>query len=200
MGADSLALDWDNQPRGTPVCKVGIENDAVFVGTGFDVSWIAREALKSSGSLESRLGLFDQLARPVLQATFRQIIAEHKPAADHIAGTMMTFGAIEDGTPKVRVLNYYVSVEDQHLEPHFISCPGDCPTGSLTLLTGPDEDIEREHAERDLGVWSTAELFRRFIQRQIDRGRPTIGPPIDVVRLTRSGIDTKGLKPQCVGH
>jgi hypothetical protein len=199
MAADSLYSDLDLQPLPTPACKIGIVGNAVFVGTGFDVSWAARQALQSVGSLKSRLQLFDTLARPVLQATFRKVIAENSASKDHI-GTMMLFGGVEGGVPLLHSLNYYVyynTADDIHLEPHYFICPGDCPTGYVTLLSGPDKDVAVEHAERDLGIWSTRELFRRFVQRQIDSRRPTVGPPIDVVQLTALGVDESAVKPLC---
>jgi len=60
-------------------------------------------------------------------------------------------------------------------------CPGEgCPAGTMRIVAPPPSGPSPLD---DPESWA-----RRYVQSQIDRGIPTIGGPLQLVRITHAGL------------
>jgi hypothetical protein len=69
-------------------------------------------------------------------------------------------------------------------------CPGEaCPHGVLRIVAPPTRDLD---LPADGVLWA-----RRYVQSQIDRDLPTIGGPLQLVRITHQGLNWIDLPLVC---
>lgn len=137
------------------------------------VAWLAREDPLA-------------LAAPALQAS---------PAG-------IVLARFERGEPHLGYIRF--RAEPRGAEPRDVAatiqlCPGSCPTGSGAILVSPDDSaiasFSNSHPEywtRDLGPQA-----RQFVESQADGRFVEVGPPIDVLTVTKRGITWLARKPDC---
>jgi hypothetical protein len=81
-----------------------------------------------------------------------------------------------------------------------LTCPGDCPSGVLAFYLGNWRLIGHytsEHAQHL--TMAPAAAARFLVQLVIDARVPGVGPPIDVLVISKSGMSWQALKEECRG-
>jgi hypothetical protein len=74
----------------------------------------------------------------------------------------------------------------------------DHPSGEFTVWMGKADAIQRFIAQPNRPVFSTSvETVRALIQLEIDSGEPSVGSPVDIVRLTKGSATWIQKKPEC---
>jgi len=108
-------------------------------------------------------------------------------------GTTVLFASCEQGVPVAISLSFRGAVTATgHLRIHTWrrTCPGaDCPEGRYTFLLGRHPAIAQYFATHSPRLAMRPEDAVRFlVQLEIDAKTPGVGPPIEVVRLSKDGI------------
>ena len=106
------------------------------------------------------------------------IIARNEGGSPHLASIRFLVQA-GPGAPPIQVI------------PEVRFCPGrDCDRGiaAIWVTPGPDK-LAFQHANPDFWKGDLAKAATAFVQGEIAKGFPDIGPPIDVVRLIDRRIE-----------
>ncbi len=120
-----------------------------------------------------------------------------EPAAFGRATTNAALGVIlarhEAGTPQLASIRFLARSDASRavtIASEIRICPGaECPEGIVAVWVSPIEErlaFQRAHPKywkEDLPTIATA-----FVQGEIDRGLPDVGPPIDVVQVVGGRI------------
>ena len=193
IAADSRVTSLSSEEAQPDMCKVRQTRNSIaaFVGlvsasagpnASFDATGTVDAILDDDGTLAAKA----EQIRSALSRQLRRVLGfASRAVLDELNGFVLgVVVAGEDEDEPVMKLDYV----EFRLSPAgaLISsvshCPGDgCPHGVLRIAAPPARDID----PHDTGEhWA-----RGFVQSQIDRGLPTIGPPLQLVRITHSGLD-----------
>jgi hypothetical protein len=193
IAADSRVTSLSSAESQPDMCKVrqtgnaiaafvGLVSASTGTGASLDATGTVDAILDENGTLAAkaeqiRSTLGQQLERVLSfasRAVFRQLNG-------FVLGVVI---AGEDEDEPVMKLHYveFTLSRAGALISGVSHCPGDgCPHGVVRIVAPPTPDIDF----RDTGEhWA-----RGYVQSQIDRGLPTIGPPLQLVRITHRGLD-----------
>jgi hypothetical protein len=79
------------------------------------------------------------------------------------------------------------------------SCPGDCQGSSATIFEGRTEAIRNYLEQHKLFLYfaDPVTAVRDLVRLEISEDPSFVGPPIDILRLTRRGVEWIQKKPLC---
>jgi hypothetical protein len=79
------------------------------------------------------------------------------------------------------------------------NCPGDdCPLGEIAIYLGAHDAIDRFRGENpDSYAVGLVKAVRQLVQLEIDDRPDSVGPPIDVLRITKDGPEWIEHKKEC---
>jgi hypothetical protein len=185
IATDSRAHDLGLEESEFDVCKIRNAGplNFTFVGqsanAGVDFKSIAERALRSSGTLDERIGDLVKELRPHLEEVLQTSPEAAALAIKQGSITSIAVYGLYEGRLTLEVIMFPVS-GDGHLGVATRgSCPGrQCQNGRFQLIAPKgtiDTNVEPIRA------------VRAFVESWIDKGIPSIGGPIEVLRIDRSG-------------
>jgi len=79
------------------------------------------------------------------------------------------------------------------------ACPGDCQASFVTMFEGQTEAIRRYLQENEYFLYDTdpTTAARNLVELEISKDPSFVGPPIDILRLTRAGAEWIQRKSLC---
>ena len=194
IAADSRVTSLSFEGSRPDMCKVRQTGNAIaaFVGLvsfssdgrapGFDAVGTVDAFLDESGTLAAkaekiRAALGGQLAKGLGYAP-RAVLERLN---GFVLGVVIAGEDEEDAVLKLHYMQFTLS-RGGTLVSSISFCPGDgCPHGVVRMVAPPAHDLDL----RADGVhWA-----RGYVQSQIDRDLPTIGGPLQLVRITHQGLN-----------
>jgi hypothetical protein len=202
IAADSRVTSLSSADSLPDMCKVRQTGNAIaaFVGlvsyssgrrdTSFDAVGIVDAVLDESGTLAAKAakieamigGRLGKVLGPASHAVF-----------DKLNGFVLGVAiAGEDEEEPVLKLHYvqFTLRRGGALVSTIFHCPGEaCPQGVARIVAPPTRDLD---LRSDSVHWA-----RGYVQSQIDRDLPTIGGPLQLVRITHQGLNWIDLPLVC---
>jgi hypothetical protein len=227
IGADSKttlirAGRVTGDPESVAKCKIVQTGDLFFASAGsagigpawsngaadpeFDLKETIVGGLMGNGGIAERVGNLEK----VLVADLTRIAEEarRENAAffvqrfiRHPVHTVIV-GGLENGKPvlMVRTFRLITSASGSlSFEVGRFACPGDCRTSFITIFegqTGAIRDYLQEH-ELFLFFADPVTAVRDLVALEISKDPSSVGPPIDILRLTKKGAEWVQKKPLC---
>jgi len=213
IGADSKIMDLRDGSFNATACKIRKIDDLFFAFAGFpdipgsqpDVVEIIQEACGRGDSIHEKVTAFDE----IIVRTWSQEIRELKEERPELyrrnlrGKTLLqiAFAGIARRKP-VFYMRYLRAVE-QRDSPSIVlqkkRCPGNCSEGTAYAFLGHTGAL-KEHMAGGTDIWDAgyAEGIRRLITLQMEAEPEHVGPPIDILRLDRTGAEWIQKKPECV--
>jgi hypothetical protein len=210
IGADSRENDGEHVLP-DPVCKIfqsgGSKKFWVSAQlwkeslSGFSVESTVNRAASKAASLRQWVTAFDRLIVPELQRTIRILRTEDPEtfrstiAGQHILE--IVFFGFEHNVPVIFYRDYRADSKGHLMDPDQIHCPGPrCNDSIEHFCLGQCADAERADTKfQRIRPRSLAQAVRDEIGAEI-RADWTVGPPIDVLRIDRTGARWIGLEPE----
>lgn len=229
IGTDSKRLHTASEDlsdaRSELVCKI-IRSDDIFIAsagvtgitlqkghkeipTGLDLTEIISNASLGEGSVRDKA---DILAKTVSDALLRMYewMKKRMPSL---------FGQMVLGTQSLQVITAGTERETpvfvvMTFEPHLSSsgeleidvasrpCPGTaCPSGFVYLFLGRHEAIDR-YLPTNPQIWTNdpVDVVRELLEIEAASEPETVGPPIDILRITKEGSEWIQEKDICEDH
>jgi hypothetical protein len=218
IAADSMGTFSGRDPEMTkPVCKIFTVRGVGFAVAGLaksprgglDADAVVTRALSGSQSLlQAATAIEAELRLHISQELERQKREEPKLFAETAEGeggrvTSILLGAFEGGVPVAVCISFKASQDPAgkiSVGTSRLTCPGDCPSGVLNFYLGNWRPIERYTSEHDQPLEMPPAAAARFlVQLVIDARVPGVGPPIDVLVISKSGVSWRALKDGCGG-
>jgi hypothetical protein len=218
IAADSMGTFQGFYPETTgPVCKVFTVGGVGFaVGGlaksprgGFDAAAVVARALSGRRSLFQAVAAIEgELRIHIAQELERQRHEDPKFFAKTVEGedgsvASVLLGALEGDVPVAIAVGFKASYDPAgriSVSTSRLTCPGDCPSGVLTFYLGNRSPIAHYTGEHAQPLEMPPVAAARFLaQLVIDARVPGVGPPIDVLVITKSGISWQALKEECGG-
>ncbi len=213
MAADSVGT-FGHETR--VVCKVhsaqgvflaiaGIDNDLV---TKFNVAKVVFKSIQSRKTFIGKMSAAITALKSALRSE-ALVLKNTRPTdfanlIDPEKGdlSIILFG-MESGTPVAIAQSFHVSENSNGTITVVLTktarCPGkDCPNGFYTFELGKHEAIDNfaaTHSGAHLG--NPADAARMFVQLEIDAHADGVGPPIDLLRVSASGLELIKHKEGC---
>jgi len=193
IAADSRVTSLSSEEAQPDMCKVRQTGNAIaaFVGmvsasagpnAVFDATGTVDAILDENGTLAAKA----EKIRSTLGRQLERVLG-FAPRTVFVQLNGFVLGVVvagEDEDEPVMKLHYveFTLSRAGALISSVSHCPGDgCPRGVLRIVAPPTRDID---------FHDTGEHWARgYVQSQIDRGLPTIGPPLQLVRITHRGLD-----------
>jgi hypothetical protein len=196
IAADSRVTSLSTEDSLPDICKVRQTGNAIaaFVGlvsysysdgrraAVFDAVGTVDAVLDEKGTLAAKA----EKVRATLGGQLEKVLGPAPRAVlDKLSGFVLgVVIAGEDEEEPVLKLHYvqFTLGRDGALASTIFHCPGEaCPQGVVRLVAPPTRDLDL----RADGVhWA-----RSYVQSQIDRNLPTIGGPLQLVRITHQGLN-----------
>src|SRR5262245_33054597 len=204
IGADSLGTFDDGKRIVTRnVCKIHEHAGVVFAiagvevnsATGFNAATLIADEAAKGRPISETIRAIETVINPNLMRALewqrkerpemyqrRGIDKQELPLSFLLAG-------LETGAPVLYARAFKSDGTIQRV---------DSPNGEFTLWIGKSAAIERFRAERKRRVYhSPVDFVRVLVQLEIDDDEPTVGGPIDLVRITRDGTEWVQRKSEC---
>jgi hypothetical protein len=202
VAADSKSVDLNYKAYPEKVCKIRRAGNGIFFApnglvedkdTGFELFTIVENAAKNSSRFDQKLtSIKAAVSKPFLQAALHL----RNSSPDLYAG-LAIFG-IERGVPRLSVLRFSLHNGLTSVDQH--DCPGPQRMAVQSYLVGSTEDkaLFQPRIPANAGA-DLVDLARGFVQLNIDNNSKDTGPPIDIIRLDRSGPHWIQRKKECDG-
>lgn len=186
IAADSRVVDGLGRLQ-PDTCKIGSAGNWHFAmfglgsvkGTG--IFHLVKNSLMNAGGISAQLqNVFDIIQPELIESSalneqdVRTIIMEQN---ETILGIVI-FG-YEQGALRMGSIKFLLSTDHKVISEQRV-CPGDCPPTVGVFV--PAQDSSRFDWKSP-----TQTAVRKFVQMEIDKGLPNIGPPIQLVRIGRDG-------------
>jgi len=216
IAADSMGTFQGLYPgRSGPVCKVFTVGRVGFaVGGlvksprgGFDAAAVVGQALFGRRSIFQAVAAIEgELRLSIAQELERQRHEDPKLFAKTVEGgdgsvASVLLGGFEGDVPVAVAVGFKASYDpagEISVSASRLACPGDCPSGVLTFYLGNSSPIERYTSEHGQPLEMPPAAVVRFLaQLVIDARVPGVGPPIDVLVISKSGMSWHPLKEEC---
>ena len=204
IAADSRVTNLSRDTSAPDMCKVRQTGNAIaaFVGlvsgsyshgrraASFDAVGTVDAVLDESGTLAAKA----EKIRATLGGQLEKVLVPvARVVLDKLNGFVLgVVIAGEDEEEPVLKLHYvqFTLGRGSALVSTIFQCPGEaCPQGVLRLVAPPARDL-------DLGA-DSVHWARGYVQSQIDRDLPTIGGPLQLVRITHQGLNWIDLPLVC---
>jgi hypothetical protein len=216
VGADSKGQLGGDRLYNIPLCKIVKANNLFFAisglshdpATSFDANAVAIQASQSEGTIHDRATEFEKLIVMPLTRALKEIRRDYpmnynrdfvgKPALQII------FFGFERNLLVLLAREFEGRTSDSGGLPYVritkrLNCPGEaCPLGEMAVYLGQAEAINRFRRENpDSYAVGLVKAVRHLIQLEIDDVPDKVGPPIDVLRITRTGAEWIERKKEC---
>ena len=216
IGADSKVTDTFGNDLNKRACKIrqignlfiafeGLEIDRT---TGFNLPDISSAALKlkPTASAAEKADILTGFLTSRLSVELLHV-KNHDPETyvRKVAGGQMflriVIAGFEKGYPLLFVRSFRgLEISAQKIGVTVVSedCLGGCPDGVVTRFLGETEAIEGL-AEESPDFWKAglSDGVRKLIETEIAARSEYVGPPIDILRIDRSGAQWIQRKPEC---
>lgn len=214
VAADSRAVNEKNDPLNERICKI-VDLGKVFVAvhgmsdhrpSGFSALSILPHATANAQTVAEILDRLELLINEPLSLALEDLRRSapivFKQNALDMAPLGFIFVSLERDTPVLASLRFTVAgpgTGPVKLIAGKRYCPGpDCPDGRASVLVGSRDDQElfkRTHPN----FWDgdLVEVARAFVQMEIDKGLVDVGPPIDILQITKAGPKWIQRKAEC---
>jgi hypothetical protein len=185
------------------VSRAGVPCD---VDPEYDLKEIIAGELQGNGSIAGKMGNLEK----VLVANLT-LIAE-KARKDNAAFFLARFvrhpvytiivGGLDNGELVLMVRTFRLVIAPSGALTFGIgrfSCPGDCRESAATIFEGRTEAIRNYLAQHKLFLYfaDPVTAVRDLVGLEISQDPSFVGPPIDILRLTRRGVEWIQKKPLC---
>jgi hypothetical protein len=184
IATDSRAIDL-GQKSESDVCKIRNAGSLnfTFVGesalAGVDFKSITERVLRSSGTLDERLGNLVKELRPHLERALQTSPEAKALAVKQGSITSIAVYGLYEGRLTLKVIIFPVSGDGHLGVAARASCPGSqCQNGRFAVAV-PQGTIDPN--------MEPIRAVRAFVKSWIDKGVPSIGGPIQVLRIDSSG-------------
>lgn len=214
VAADSKRVRGDlKTPMQEHVCKIG-RGDGFFFATaglshdsdsGFNPASVIAGASSTGMTLEQKVERLQELITKPLTQVLDQYRQKHPVAYEArfkaASALQAIFFGLESGSTVVLARDFVPT--SSSLVPVQISvfrykCPGDCKDGEQIFKLGRYDVIDRFLSERpDYWKFNPAKALRTLIEMEIADAPGEVGPPIDIVRLDKHGVEWIERKDQC---
>ena len=226
IGADSkrvkAATEDLRDARAELICKI-VRADNIFIASAgiagivsynqrggmppeFDLTEVMKKAALSKGSIMDRA---DTLAKEVSVTllSISEWVKRKGPALfNHMSiGKQLlqvVMAGLEDGTPIFIVMAFEPSISlsgELKINVEFRPCPGiGCPTNFVYIFMGKHDAIDR-YLTQDPDMWKNnpVDVVRRLIEIEMTSEYETVGPSIDILRITKEGAEWIQRKDMC---
>jgi ATP-dependent protease HslVU (ClpYQ) peptidase subunit len=214
VAADSRSVSGNDIPDPEPICKIRRFGDVYIVvngmsqdtPTGYEVFSILKAASERKGMLTDKISAFESMVKAPLEKALNRLRRENAVAfqrnAIEIAPLGVNFFGVERGVLALYNRRFVVRLSANNQASVFIErhgCSGaDCPDGVAVVTVGATEFKERFARENpNFMQGNLVEAARKFVQMQIDARVVDVGPPIDILRITKDGAKWIQKKPEC---
>jgi hypothetical protein len=172
----------------------------------FDLKAIIARELQGEGSIADKMGNLEK----VLVVNLTQIAEKAKK--DNAAFFLSRFvrhpvytiivGGLDNGELVLMVRTFRLVISPSGALSFGIgrfSCPGDCQESATTIFEGRTGAIRNylEHHKLFLYFADPVTAVRDLVGLEISEDPSFVGPPIDILRLTRRGVEWIQRKPLC---
>ncbi|MCL5024270.1 MAG: hypothetical protein M1497_13080 [Nitrospirae bacterium] len=220
IGADSkTTLIQAGRGKGDPEnitkCKIVQAGNLFFASAGsagigpagavdpeFDIRETIARGLLTGGGIDEKVGNLEK----ALVAGLTRIAEEARQ--DNAAFFLKSFvgqpvhtviiGGLDNGELVLRVRTFSLIISPSgslSFEIGRFACPGDCGTSFLTVFEGQTEAIRNYLQDHYFADPVTA--VRDLVELEISKDPSSVGPPVDILRLTRKGVKWVQRKPLC---
>jgi hypothetical protein len=210
-GADSMLTHPDTRLASFSECKIRQGGDIFFAIaghireklTGFDAIDIAIEALKITGNVADKVKAFEGMILTPLTNLLRMSRKLDPPYFENNLRNKLVlqvaFFGIQQQSLYLYVRAYKTRVpesDDIILElQNRTDCTGAC--GGLVALGDSDAVDDYVRTNPQYNTLPSLELVRNLVELEIQHKSDSIGPPIDIVRIDKTGANWIQRKPQC---
>ena len=210
FAADSRMTLHGTRPQ--QACKIGRRNDVVFATAGLvessdgvlDTHRIIAEVLTRDVSWTEHVETIEGRLQEPLLRTLRRMQREvpdqfgeqvRRGFALHVS-----LAAFRQGHAALEMLEFFVELAPDRslrLRVNRVSCPRDCSPTTSVFGVGETEAMMRQvnglqRYPADLGA-----LARDLVDLQIRESPAFVGPPVDVIRVSRTGVEWMARKSSC---
>jgi hypothetical protein len=176
------------------------------VDPDFDLKEIIAEGLRGSGRIGDKVRNMEKLL--VANLTLMAEEARQDNAAfflarfvKHPAHTIIV-GGFDDGELVLMIRTFSLIISPTgslSFEIGRFACPGDCQKPIITILEGQTEAIRKYLQQHKLFMYyaDPVTAVRDLVGLEISDDPSFVGPPIDILRLTKKGVEWIQRKPLC---
>ena len=216
IGADSKVTDSYGNDVNRRACKIrqvgnlfiAFEGLEVDRKTGFNVPEISTTALnfRPSGSMSEKISILTGFLVSELLVELSHLKAQEPDTYfKKIGGGQLFLRLIIAGFEKGKPLVFVRSFRALQYNPGQIGvsvipddCLDDCKDTVVTRFLGESDAIDGLPEETpDFWKAGLSDGVRRLIETEIAARSEYVGPPIDIVRITKSGVQWVERKPEC---
>jgi hypothetical protein len=169
--------------------------------TDFDAIYIAMEACKTTSNIADRMSKFDTLVEAalanMLRASWRSDRSYFVNSLQDKTVLQVAFFGFERGSPYLNARSYKCRLSSGQVEVEIErqGCKSQCDM--LTIL-GKSHAIEQYISQTpSYKKTSPIELVKKFVELEIADEPDDVGPPIDVLQISKAGAVWKQKKTDC---
>jgi hypothetical protein len=191
-------------------CKIIQVNATVFAstgvgsyeGTGFNAQALFKATAKNTSSLKDISDEFNRAITEPFERAVLDIAAKYPDDFErnikNKTGLQVMMGGWEGSIPVLYTLQLFVesSASGIRVRPSLNRVVGKTPPA---LLMGGEKDAASNYLEKNPAFEKEepVKVIKKLIEVEIATGNPKVGPPIDIVRITKDGIEWIQRKPEC---
>jgi hypothetical protein len=114
----------------------------------------------------------------------------------------VVMAGMENDSPTIIVIAFKPRISasgELKIDVEYHPCPGiACPEGSVYILMGKHEAIDR-YLPQTPAIWKndSVEVVRKLLEIEVAAERETVGPPIDILRISKNGSEWIQRKEMC---
>ena len=200
----TLAADSKATYRGTAgpvsVCKIWKSSKYYFAVAGlvhdtrrkYDTEEIVGAALERSGSFQQGISRVETVVQRALDQELRHMRSED---AETFAFTLresnyvvsIVIATVDHGVPRLAMRGFKFDPMTNGLSLERITCPGDCPHGVYVGWMGKASAIEEKMRGPAPLQGKPSDVAIGLVQLQAAVDQSSVGPPIEVLELTKHG-------------
>lgn len=210
IGADSLLSLYGRRPQ--QACKIGRQGDVVFATAGLvessagtlDVHGVIAQVLRRDVSWADQVRTVEQRLQEPLLRTLRRMQREFPGEFRALVGggfaLHVSLAAFHDGTARLETREFFVEVGNEGtlgLRIRRQSCPEDCVGAINVFGVGETEAMMRHVDQLRRYPEDLTTLAYDLVALQVRETPGVVGPPIDVIRVSATGVTWSRRKPSC---
>lgn len=212
IAADSLLVWYGGDRRPQLTCKLDTQDDVIFAMAGlvvspendFEASTLITTVLGTPGPLEERALVLERLIQGRLLGTLTRIRHElPRLFAEQLeSGFVLNFtlAAVRDSIARLEMRDFYAETAPDgtlRLRVARVSCPRDCPRPTEVFGVGETDAMMRHLGTLPQLPTALPALAEQLVRIEIADRPALVGPPVDVLRAGRGGIEWLRRKPAC---
>jgi hypothetical protein len=210
IAADSLMTLYGRRPQLT--CKIRRHGDVVFATAGLVSTSDGRVEFHTviTNILRRQLPWPEQarqveewLKEPLLRTLRRmqrELPEEFQAQLSQGFTLHVSLAGIHGGGPALEIREYFVeraADETLRLRVDRLSCPGSCPHPTEVFGIGETDEMMRRVAQFRHLPSDLPALAYDLVSAEIAQHPEHVGPPVDVIRVSRTGVAWVRLKAAC---